>query len=147
MSDTERVRFEPEVTAVSEPFWAATEQRRLVLPWCEGCGAPHWYPRLRCPRCGGGDMEWRDAAGAATVAAVSRQHRPGWPGLAERVPYDVGLVDLDEGVRMFTTLVADAGAIGVPATGEPFAVGERVAVCWEPLSDGRHLACFAPLSS
>jgi hypothetical protein len=70
------------------------------------------------------------------VYAVSAQHRPGWPGLAGRVPYAVALVDLDEGVRMMGNVVG-----GPP---EEVTVGTAVSLCWEELSDGRHLPQWKP---
>lgn len=129
-------RFEPPESPAGAPFWAATRDRRLVLPWCTTCELPHWYPRERCPRCLGGVIDWREASGLGTVHAVSVMPKPALPVLAERVPYAVALVELDEGVRMMTNIVTD----------EPFGVtvGDRVQVGWESLSDGRHLPVFHP---
>lgn len=129
-------RFEPPVSAVSEPFWEATRERRLVLQRCGSCAGSVWYPRILCPACGAGDLEWRDADGRGTVYAVSVQHRAAHPGLADRVPYAVALVDLDDGVRMMTNVV------GCPA--EDVHVGQRVRPTWERLSDGRHLLLHEP---
>ena len=48
------------------------------------------------------------------------------------------LVDLDEGVRMMSNVVdCPPGDV---------AAGMRVALGWEPLSDGRHLPVFRPVS-
>ena len=129
-------RFEPPVTEEAEPFWSATERRELVLPWCTSCGQAFWYPRPVCPRCLRPDVEWRPASGHGEVYAVSVMHRPAHPGLADRVPYAVALVDLDEGVRMLTNVVdVDAAEVRI---------GMEVAVTWEPMSDGRNLPVFAP---
>jgi uncharacterized OB-fold protein len=59
--------------------------------------------------------------------------------MADRVPYAVALVDLDEGVRMLTNVV------GIEA--EEVRVGMDVAVTWEPMSDGRNLPVFAPATA
>ncbi len=129
-------RFEPPVSAVSEPFWEATRQRRLVLQHCGSCERAVWYPRVMCPHCGHADLEWREAAGRGVVYAVSVQYRAAHPGLADRVPYAVALVDLDEGVRMMTSVVGCAA--------EDVHVGQRVRPAWEPLTDGRHLLLHEP---
>lgn len=132
--DAPRNRFEPPMSEAGQAFWDATRERRLVLPWCTDCERPHWFPRDVCPFCLGSAIEWRGASGGAEVYAVSVMPKPAMPMLAERVPYAVALVDLDEGVRMMTNVV------GVdPAT---VAVGDRVSIGWEPLSDGRHLPVF-----
>jgi uncharacterized OB-fold protein len=129
-------RLEPPVTDDAEPFWAATERRELVLPWCTTCGQAFWYPRPVCPRCLRPDIEWRPASGRGEVYAVSVMHRPAHPGMADRVPYAVALVDLDEGVRLLTNVVeVDA---------EEVRIGMEVEVTWEPMSDGRNLPVFAP---
>ena len=130
----ETTRFEPPESEVGAPFWEATRERRLELPWCADCARAHWYPREVCPHCHGSDIGWREASGAGVVYAVSVQHRPGWPGLAERVPYTVALVDLAEGVRLMSNVIGREA--------EDIVVGQEVRVAWEPLSDGRHLPQF-----
>lgn len=128
---SEATRFEPPASAVSEPFWEASRDERLVLQFCVSCERAVWYPRVLCPHCGGTDLDWRPADGRGTIYAVSVQHRPGHPALADRVPYAVALVDLDDGVRVMTNVVGcDAGEVSV---------GRRVRPAWEPLTDGRNL--------
>ncbi len=133
-------RFEPPVSDAASPFWEATRDRRLVLPWCATCDRLVWFPREVCPRCGGDIFDWRPASGTATVYAVTVEHRPQNPGLAAMAPYAVALVELDtadthgDSVRLLTNIVG-----GDPGT---VAVGDAVVVTWEPLSDGRHLPLF-----
>ena len=130
-------RFEPPVGEASGPYWEATEQRTLVLPWCTACARPHWYPRVVCPWCLGDDIDWRTAAGTGEVHAVSVQHQPGPFRDAEDGSYAVALVDLTEGVRVMTNVV--------DVDPEAVTVGMRVTVTWEPLPDGRHLPLFRPV--
>ena len=93
-------------------------------------------PREVCPGCLGTDLEWRPASGDGTVYAVTVEHRPQNPAMRELAPYTVALVDLDEGVRMLSSVVG--------AQPDSVAVGQRVHVTWEPLSDGRNLPLFTP---
>lgn len=140
MTDTDRpkpTRLEPPVTEVSQPFWDATREQRLLVQWCTACEQGVFFPREVCPACLGAALEWRPAAGTGEVYAVSVQHRPALPMFADRVPYAVALVELDEGIRMMTNIV------GIDA--EAVTIGQRVTVCWEPLSDGRHLPLFQPI--
>ena len=132
----EPTRLEPPVTDLTEAFWDATRDERLLLQWCTDCEAAIFYPREVCPTCLGTALEWRASGGRATVYAVSVQHRPSMPMYAGRVPYAVALVDLDEGVRMMTNVV--------DCDPEDVEVGDRVEVRWEALSDGRNLPVFAP---
>lgn len=127
---------EPPASDETTAFWDATRDRRFVLPWCTDCEEAIWYPRLTCPRCLGSAIEWREASGAATVHACSIHWKPGIGRTDDDGPYVVALVDLDEGVRMMTNVVE------CPPT--DVAVGMRVTLAWEPLSDGRHLPMFRP---
>ena len=129
-------RFEPPTTEVSEPFWQATRDRRLIMQWCRPCERVVFYPRELCPGCLGSDLEWRDSPGTATVYAFSVHYRTGSPEMMDRTPYVVALVDLDEGARMMTNIVG--------CDPDDVTVGMGVRVTWEQLSDGRHLPLFEP---
>ncbi|WP_068186433.1 OB-fold domain-containing protein [Mycobacterium sp. UM_CSW] len=130
MTDTLPV---PEPSPASAPFWDATRRHELTVQRCESCARLVWYPRFVCPRCGGSSLVWEKLSGDGVVYAVSVHHRAALPALADKVPYSVVLVDLDEGVRMMSNVF-----------GRPPAVGDRVAVAWVPLADGRNLAVFEP---
>lgn len=136
MSEPTPARLEPPVSALTMPFWEATRVESLVLQRCRDCAQPIWYPREVCPTCLRSDLDWRAATGAGSVYAVSVQHRPANPTMARRVPYVVALVELDEGVRLMTNVVDCDPRSVVPGLG--------VAVCWEPLTDGRKLPLFRP---
>lgn len=58
-------------------------------------GRPVWPPSVR-------GVEWRVSAGAGTVHSSTTIHRPG------EEPYDLSLVDLDEGFRMMATVPGGA---------------------------------------
>lgn len=128
----------PAMSRVSAPFWAATREQRLVLQHCSSCARAVWYPRVRCPHCASDALEWHEATGRGTVYAVSVQYRPGHPRLKERVPYAVVLVDLDEGVRLMSTVVG--------TDPETVQIGQTVRAGWEPLDGGFHLLVFEPAS-
>ena len=130
-------RLEPPIGEVTRPFWEATKDQKFLVQWCGACEAPIFYPREVCPKCLSSEkLEWRESAGKGSVYAFSIQHRPANPTMADRVPYAVALVELEEGVRLMTNV------INVPV--EDIAVGMPVAVTWEALSDGRNLPQFQP---
>ena len=121
-------RREPPVSDEAVPFWDATREQRFVLPWCTECERAIWYPRTVCPRCLGDAVEWREDTGHGAVYAASVQSKPGPGRDAEDGPYVV--------VLMMSNVV------GCPP--DEVAAGLRVAIAWEPLSDGRHLPVFRP---
>ncbi len=138
MSDGQRQpkRFEPPVSEIAKPFWEASRKRELVLQWCRSCDRVIHYPREICPACMGADLEWRSASGRGEVYAYSVMHRPGNPLMADRVPYTVALVDLEEGARLMTNIVG--------CEPDSVEVGMAVQITWEELSDGRNLPQFEP---
>lgn len=133
-------RQQPPISPAAAPFWDATRSCTLVIQWCRSCERAIHFPREACPTCLGTDLEFRPAAGTGTVYALSEMPAPGNPGMKDRAPYSVALVDLPEGVRMLTSIVRPDGATG---PGDA-AIGAAVRVAWEPLADGRHLPVFVP---
>lgn len=130
--------LEPGSSDDTAAFWAATRDRRLVVPWCPRCDRGIWYPRLVCPGCLGEDLDQRELGGDGVVYAVSVQHRPGPGRDPDDGPYAVVLVDLDDGIRLLSNVVGCAA--------DDVTVGLAVTLDWEPLSDGRHLPVFRPAS-
>ncbi|CAA0079297.1 Uncharacterised protein [Mycolicibacterium vanbaalenii] len=123
----------PAPSAASAPFWDSTRSRVLSMQRCAACRLLVWYPRHLCRYCGATDLVWEQLSGRGVVYAVSVHHRPALPALADKVPYSVVLIDLDEGARVMSTVF-----------GPPPAVGDAVTVSWLPLDDGRHLPIFEP---
>ncbi|MET0904147.1 MAG: OB-fold domain-containing protein [Acidimicrobiales bacterium] len=138
-------RFEPTATDASDAFWDGTRDEQYLVQWCTGCDVPIFYPREVCPTCLHAEgLAWRPSSGAGTVYAVSIQHRPANPTMADRVPYAVALVELDAGDGSRTIRIM-SNVVGDDAT--TIAVGDAVSLTWEALSDGRNLAVFAPASN
>ena len=100
--------YKPTRAPEAEPYWQGCREGRLVLPWCRDCGKPHFYPRPFCPHCEGRRLDWRPASGRATLYAHATVHQPLERPFKERVPYTIGIVELEEGVRMLTQVVGVA---------------------------------------
>lgn len=128
--------LEPPQSEHGRPFWDATRDERLLIPYSTATGDPFWFPREVAPDTLGPEVEWREVAGDGVVYAVSVQHRPGPGRDPDDGPYAVALVDLPEGVRLMTNVVGcDPDAVSV---------GMAVQVAWHELSDGRKLPMFTP---
>ncbi len=59
-------------------------------------GAAVFYPRVIAPGSGGRNLQWRISKGLGTVHATTVVHTRG------AAPYNVALIDLDEGFRMMS---------------------------------------------
>ncbi len=123
MSDEQRP-LPPLTDPDTRAFWKATRAGRLIYQVCQRCGRLVFHPRLHCPYCGGLELETKESAGAGTVYSytVIRQH--GHPFFGARLPYVVALIDVDEGFRMLSEVVAPPEAVRV---------GQRVRLDWEDL--------------
>lgn len=120
-------------TGAAAPFWEAAERHVLMLQRCEACDRYVHYPRARCPHCFSDRFGWCESAGLASLYSYTVVHRsigPGW-----KVPYTVGLVDLDEGVRMMSNIVEAEPA--------DLSVGMRLSLRFIE-RDGDQLPVFAP---
>jgi uncharacterized OB-fold protein len=135
-------RLEPQATETTDPFWDATKERKYLVQWCTACTDPIFYPREVCPTCLSADgLTWKESSGAGTVYAVSVQHRPGNPMMADRVPYAVAMIEVDAGDGQRTVRVMSNVVNCDPVTVQ---VGDAVTLTWEELSDGRNLPLFEP---
>lgn len=140
MSDAETVtRAQPPVTPLTEPFWEATREQRLLLQHCDVHDHAVFYPRDVCPITLEPTLEWRPASGRGTVYSYTIESKPMNPGMRAMAPYVVALIDLDEGVRMLSNVVGIAP--------EDVTIGLPVQVTWEPLEDGRNLPQFEPVAT
>lgn len=75
---------------------------RLAYQYSSAADKPVFYPRLVCPYTGSTDLEWRVSTGSGTVYSKSTV-----PASANGQPaYSVALVDIDEGFRLMSTIVA-----------------------------------------
>jgi uncharacterized protein len=74
------------------------ENGKLGYQRCAACSTAVFYPRVLCPVCGSGTLEWRESAGRGTVYATTAVHS------RNRDPRNVVLVDLDEGFRMMSRI-------------------------------------------
>ena len=129
----------PEITPVTQPFWEAAANRRLVMQRCRDCGSWVWCPRPACVECGGERLEWTRLSGRGAVFAftvirevVGRALR----GFANDIPYVTAWIDLEEGPRICSNIVGCAV--------EKVSIGMAVDVVFEEAAQGIFLPKFRP---
>jgi uncharacterized OB-fold protein len=82
------------------------------------------------------EYAYEPAAGRATVWSWVIAHPPVLPAFADRVPYNVVVVELEEGVRM----VGNA----VECDNEDLHDGMAVEVAWDDVEDGVSIPVWRP---
>lgn len=95
----------PITDELSEEWFAATREGRLLIQRCGRCGKNQFYPRRICRHCGSGDVEWLEASGSGRLHTFSVIHRTPNAEFAPLTPYVFAIVELDEGPRMATNIV------------------------------------------
>jgi uncharacterized OB-fold protein len=96
------------------PFWLGCREHRLMLQRCESCDAWQFPPRSRCRSCRSSDVSWQQASGRGTVASYTICHPPVLPAYADRVPYNVIVVRLDEGPHLVSNLLDAEPSVDLP---------------------------------
>ena len=95
----------PTVSGETKPFWDSCRRGQLVIQFCEGSGEYQWYPRGISADSWDENVRWVQSSGRGTVWTYTITYQNRTPGFAEMVPYVLALVELEEGVRMFTNIV------------------------------------------
>lgn len=106
----------PQPSPMTQAFWDAAAQGRLVLQTCASCGTVRHYPRMLCTQCYSHEHFWQNSSGLGVVHSWTRCHHAFHAGFAADVPYTLVTVDLDEGVR----------SLGIWKGDLPLTIGLRV---------------------
>ena len=123
MADSPPLKPVSEPDALTEPFFAAGAEGRLLLATCDGCGEMRLPTSPACPSCLGEGYEWNEVSGRGTVYTFAIMHQRYHAAWEPDLPYNIALVELDEGPRM------PANIIGIE--NDEIAVGMPVEVVWE----------------
>jgi uncharacterized protein len=114
----------PVVDDASRPFFEGALQGRLMLRRCQACGTYMWPVggirtplRPRCVQCFSGDLRWAPSTGKGSLYSFALMHQVYHPAFAAEIPYNISIIELEEGVRMMCTVVDCANdelQIGMP---------------------------------
>lgn len=96
-----------DVPAVEQPYWDKIAVGRLTFQRCQACGHAWLPPREQCPQCLGAEYVWQDAAGGGVIVSWVVYRTAYHPTLADRLPYNVAIIRLDEGPQLISNLVTD----------------------------------------
>lgn len=95
----------PLMVGMTKEFYDFCKQRELRFQRCQRCGRWRHVPREMCAACGSSDWEWAKSSGRGRVFTWTVAARPMHPAFMENVPYAAVVVEMEEGVRIVTTLV------------------------------------------
>jgi uncharacterized OB-fold protein len=95
----------PVVTQENRPFWEGCKQGKLLLQYCDQCRQHQFYPRLYCMHCDSTVVRWVPASGRGVIYSYTIIHQNKSPEFVRDTPYNVAIVQLEEGPRMMCNIV------------------------------------------
>lgn len=119
-----RAALLPVLTKQNRPYFDGCAAGELRLQCCKDCAAFRFPDSPRCPVCLSADFEWTATSGRGELLSWIVMHQRYFPEFADRVPYPVVWVRLDEGPIMMAGFSGDVAALIVGARMR--AVFERV---------------------
>jgi uncharacterized protein len=126
----------PARSPLNAPYWDGLKRHELRLQGCQDCGTVWYPPAPFCPGCWSRQVLWQTLSGRGKVNAWVVFHQTYFASFTADVPYNVAEVELDEGPRLLTNLVAvenDAITMGMP-----------VEIVFDDVTDEVTLAKFRP---
>ena len=117
----------------TQGYWQGVTRRELLLKWCPACQCAFHPKRIVCTTCGSSDLVWKASSGRGKVYSFSEVHHVIDVAFQGAAPYTLGLVQLEEGVSLFSRLIADPG---------PIAIDQLARVDFQVLESGRLLPVF-----
>lgn len=113
--------------ADGRPFWDSCNARAMALQRCADCGRFRYPPRAVCPYCMGERAAWAPVCGTGSVYVALVVH-PRRSREAPGEPFSLVIVELDEGVRMWSNVVG--------CDPDEVSIGQRVRVRYDETPEG-----------
>jgi uncharacterized OB-fold protein len=127
---------------LTQPFWDAANEDRLVCQKCTSCDTFRMPPSAFCFNCQSRDFEFVELPGTGEIFSFTVVRHPLHPDLLGACPYVSGTVHLDgtqgAGARMLVNIIdCDPDAVKI---------GDRVEVVFEHVNEEMSVARFRPVA-
>ena len=117
-----------------DKYFSLAANKSLHIQQCNDCKSYIFYPRGACPNCLSLNLNWIESSGTGEVFTFTIHYR--YPEyLSDSDPYAIGMIDLDEGVRVLSRILGDPNKIFI---------GMRVQVAYVDTGEGGTIPAFIP---
>lgn len=116
----------------SKPYWDGLKEGKLFIQYCGGCHQSIFYPRSICPHCFSEEISWQESSGTGKIYSFTIVHQAFGPFKGD-TPFVIGIIELEEGVRMMTRIIGDK---------EEIAIDKRVSVVFSMVESDLVLPYF-----
>lgn len=97
--------FAPRISADTKMFWEGCKEHKLKIQRCKKCGKLRWPAAFLCPDCLSSEAEMQEMSGEGTLYSYVTFQKAFHPSVQDKVPYTVGVVELEGGVRIISNIV------------------------------------------
>lgn len=125
----------PDINPVTQPFWDAAARHELLIQRCPDCGRYQHEPIVLCPACHG-SLGWERVSGRGELYSFVVIHQALHPAFAGRTPYNVAVVQIEEGPFLTTRVVG--------VDNSDLAIGMKLKVSFEDRPGEATLPVFEP---
>jgi len=123
----------------TKEYWEGAKRHELTIQRCKNCGTYRFPPKALCHNCLSMETEWEKVSGRGKLYTFTIFHQVYGPEWKEEVPYNVAVVELDEGPRMISNIVN--------CKNEDLRIGMELEVVFEDVTQDITLPKFKPVSS
>ena len=116
---------------LSQPFWDAVNERKLIVQNCDSCNKLQYPPKPACELCGSDSLSWKETSAKGHVLSFFVVYDGRYQVRIPDQPYNVAVITLDEdpGINFYSNLA------GTPVKEVP--VGAAVEVTFEEVAPGQ----------
>lgn len=99
----------PRIDAVNALFFAACNEEKILIQRCAApsCRRHVYYPRVCCPVCRSGELDWVEVSGRGRIRTFTIVHRPHHDGFMAETPYVFAAVEIEEGPLIYGRIEGD----------------------------------------
>jgi uncharacterized OB-fold protein len=96
--------YPPRMTEFTQRFWDALGEGRFETTVCDDCGRVGFPPKFVCPACWSRSLSWTELSGLGVLRSFTEVLVAPTMFIAQ-APYNLAVIDLDEGPRLLSRLV------------------------------------------
>ena len=116
----------PVITVENREFWEGCRRGKLRMQQCGDCAHIRYPISHVCPKCLSYRFEWTDLSGRGEVFSYVVFYQLYNKAFEKDIPYNVALVQLEEGPRMFSNVVG--------VDNDAVKVGAKLEVVFDPVT-------------
>lgn len=117
----------------SKPFREGCNKGELLVQKCNTCGKVQFYPRSICKYCWSEELLWIKSSCIGKIESFTTVHRAPSPEFADRVPYVVAFIHMEEGFNLIGFITNPSGNMRI---------GNKVIAKFEKLTNEGNIPVF-----